>query len=177
MYHHAPLQLGFSIAFPLRPHWSISTELTYTRLATDIESGSDEYFYQIRQRLYYVGLPLQIHYNILISQRINLYVASGSTIEKCVSGEQTTTYQVSEAHRSNNGSSNRIGRGLWQWSLNASAGVQLNILPKIGLYFEHGITWYDPDGSSLPNPRHDKPWQFTMKGGLRYTLPSHQSNK
>lgn len=168
--HRTPFQLGFSVAYPLTDRWSLSTGLTYTRLSTDIESGSDASYYLTHQKLHYVGVPLQARFTALATRPLDLYITAGGMLEKCVYGEQTTTYQINQSHRSSDDDPKRVGKGLWQASLNASAGVQLNITTSIGLYFEPGLTWYAPDQSSLPNLRHDKQWQFTMQGGLRFTL-------
>jgi len=168
--HHTPLQLGFSVAYALNERWSISTGLTYTRLTTDIESGSETSYYLTSQRLHYIGLPIAARFTVFSSRYFDAYVSAGGMIEKCVDGEQTITYQIGESRKSSNETADRVGRGLWQASLNASAGVQFNILPALGIFFEPGLTWYADDHSSLPNIRHDKPWQFTMQGGLRLTL-------
>lgn len=168
--HHTPLQLGFSVAYALNERWSISTGLTYTRLTTDIESGTETSYYLTSQRLHYIGLPIAARFTAFSSRYFDAYVSAGGMIEKCVDGKQTITYQIGESRKSSSEAADRVGRGLWQASLNASAGVQFNILPALGIFFEPGLTWYADDHSSLPNIRHDKPWQFTMQGGLRLTL-------
>lgn len=168
--HHTPIQLGLSVAWALDERWSLGTGLTYTRLSTEIISGSHASYYVTDQRLHYIGVPLQVRFTALATRYIDLYLSGGGMLEKCVSGIQTTTYNVSKSYKSQNDSPQHLGRGLWQASLNASAGFQANITRSVGLYFEPGLTWYANDGSSLPNIRHDKPWQFTMQGGLRYTF-------
>lgn len=168
--HHTPLQLGLSVAYALDGRWSISTGLAYTRLTTDIESGSERSYYLTSQELHYIGLPVAVRFTAFSSRYFDAYASVGGMVEKCVGGEQTITYQMSESRKSSNGTAGHVGRGLWQASLNASAGAQLNILPSLGIFFEPGVTWYADDHSSLPNIRHDKPWQFTMQGGLRLTI-------
>lgn len=169
--HQTPLQLGLSVNIPLTGRWSLGTGLTYTRLATDITSGSDASYSLTEQRLHYVGIPVQVRFTALASRWADLYVSAGGMLEKCVYGVQTTSLYVNDFYKSQTSSDpQHVGRGLWQASLGASAGVQLNLTPSVGLYFEPGFTWYPSDGSSLYNIRHDKPCQFTMQGGLRLTL-------
>lgn len=169
--HHAPLQFGLSLSFPLTERWSLTTGLTYTRLSTDLESGSAASYYLTTQRLHYVGVPLQAGYTLFRSRPVNFYVAAGGTIEKCVKGTQTTAFHVDDTYKSATETDGSLGRGLWQGSLHAAAGAQLNLTRGVGLYFEPRLTYYIPDGSSLPNARHDQPWRFGWQAGLRFSLP------
>lgn len=168
--HHVPFQFGLNIAIPITQKWFVSTGLTYTRLTTDITSGSDASYFVTEQRLHYVGIPIQAGYTIFSSRPFNAYATAGFQIEKCVSGTQSTTYSIDQSYRSSSAYHNKLGRGLWQASFNASAGLQFNVTRNIGLYFEPGVSYYVSDGSSLPSIRHDKPWQFSMQGGLRFSF-------
>lgn len=171
IHHHAPLQFGLSLSIPLANRWSLRTGLTYTRLSTDIESGSSASYYLTEQRLHYVGVPLEIGYTFFRSRVVNFYAGAGGTIEKCVKGTQTTAFHVTDTYKSATETDGSVGRGLWQGSLHAAAGAQLNLTRGIGLYFEPRFTYYIPDGSSLPNLRHDQPWRFGWQAGLRFSLP------
>lgn len=168
--HRTPFVLGLSVSVPLTNRWAFTTGLTYTRLSTEIESGSEESYFVTSQRLHYVGVPLQASYTFFRSRPLNVYVTAGGEIEKCVKGEQSTVFNVDETYRSSAGNRTDLGKGLWQLSFNASAGLQFNIAKNIGLYFEPGVAFYVSDGSSLPSIRHDRPWQFNMQGGLRFSI-------
>ena len=170
--HHVPFQFGLNVAIPLTSKWFVSTGLTYTRLTTDITSGSDASYFVTKQRLHYIGIPIHAGYTFFSSRPFNAYATAGFQIEKCVSGTQSTTYSIDQSYRSSSAYHNKLGRGLWQASFNASAGLQFNVTRNIGLYFEPGVSYYVPDGSSLPSIRHDKPWQFSMQGGLRFSFSS-----
>lgn len=168
--HRTPFVLGLSVSVPLTNRWAFTTGLTYTRLSTEIESGSEESYFVTSQRLHYVGVPLQASYTLFRSRPLNVYVTAGGEIEKCVKGEQNTVFNVDETYRSSAGNRTDLGKGLWQLSFNASAGFQFNITKNMGLYFEPGVAYYVSDGSSFPSIRHDKPWQFNMQGGLRFSI-------
>lgn len=170
IHHHVPFQLGLNVAIPLTNRWFLTTGLTYTRLTTDITSGSDASYFITEQRLHYVGIPIQAGYTIFRSRPFNAYATAGFQIEKCVNGKQSTTYNIDNAYRSSSAYHTKLGSGLWQASFNAAAGLQLNVTRHVGIYFEPGVTYYVSDGSSLPSIRHDKPWQFSMQGGLRVSL-------
>lgn len=168
--HRTPIQAGLSIFFPLTARWSLGTGITYTHLSSDIESGSNESFYHTEQHLHYIGVPLQISYTAFKSRPFNAYLTAGAQLEKCVKGSQSTAYHIDNAYKSNASHSKHLGNGLWQASFNLSTGLQANITKHIGLYFEPGVTYFVSDGSSLLTIRHEKPWQFTMQGGIRFTF-------
>ena len=55
-------------------------------------------------------------------------------------------------------------------SVNASVGVQLNVLDNIGIYAEPGISYYFDDRSLLQTIYKEKPLNFNITVGMRYTL-------
>lgn len=168
--HRTPFQAGLSLTIKLNKRWSLGTGITYTHLSSDIESGSDVSFYHTEQHLHYVGIPLQANYTAFKSRPFNAYLTAGAQLEKCIKGSQNTSFHIDNAYKSNASHNKHLGNGLWQASVNIAAGLQANLTKSIGLYFEPGITYFIPDGSSLLTIRHEKPWQFTMQGGLRFTF-------
>ncbi len=168
--HKMPFQFGLSVSVPLTKRWSVRTGMTYTRLSTDIQAGSDVAYYVTQQSLHYVGVPLSASYTIYSSRFFNVYAAAGATLEKCVKAKRSTTFDNTSSKRSTASESEGFADGLWQLSLNASAGIQFNFTPAIGLYFEPGVSYYVNDGSSLPNIRHEHPGNLNMQGGLRFSF-------
>lgn len=168
--HKMPFQFGLSVSVPLTKKWSVRTGVTYTRLSTDIQAGSDVAYYVTQQNLHYVGVPVTAAYTIYASRFFNVYAAAGATLEKCVKAKRTVTFDNTSSKRSTASETEGFADGLWQFSLNASAGMQFNITPAIGLYFEPGVSYFLNDGSNLPNIRHEHPANFNMQGGLRYSF-------
>lgn len=168
--HHTPFKAGLNVGIPLTDRFTLHTGLTYTRLATDIQSGSSTSYYLTEQELHYVGLPLQVSARLFRWKALEAYAIAGAELEKCVKGHRTTSYRVDDAYKSTVKDERHIEGGLWQASANVAAGLQLKLLPRMGLYFQPGLTYYFDDRSSLPHIRHDRPVQFTMEGGLRIIL-------
>ena len=169
--HHAvPYTVGLSISIPFRKNWSVRSGLTYTRLSTDIQAGSDVAYYTTQQNLHYVGIPLSAAYSIYSSRYFDAYASVGIELDKCVKATRSTTFDNTDQLRSNHQRTTGFANGLWQFSANASAGVQLNVMPHVGLYFEPGVSYFVNDGSALPHVRHDHPWNFNMQGGIRISL-------
>lgn len=168
--HHTPFTTGLNVSIPLTHNWSLRTGVTYTKLTTDIQAGSDVAYYTTQQNLHYVGVPLAAAYTIYDSRFFSVYAATGVQLEKCVKATRSTTYDNTDQRRSSQTTIDGFANGLWQLSAQASVGGQLNLTRHIGLYFEPGVSYFVSDGSSLPNIRHDHPWNFNMQGGLRITL-------
>lgn len=170
IHHKKPFQTGLSVSLPVSNRWSLRTGLTYTCLSTDIQAGSDVAYYVTEQSLHYVGVPLSAAYSIYGSRYFDCYASAGAMLEKCVKSKRSTSFNNMEQQRTADTRTSGFADGLWQASANVSVGVQLNITPQVGLYFEPGVSYFIPDGSSLPNVRHEHPWNFNMQGGLRLSL-------
>ncbi len=168
-HHKMPVQIGLNLNIPLSNRWGLTTGLTYTRLNSDTQSGTPTAYYATEQTLHYVGIPLQLNYTILNTRYVGLYVGAGAAIEKCVKGVQRTEYVVGSNYHATTPEVHNLGRGLWQASLGATAGFELHLTRQVGLYVEPGVRYYLPDGSSLPNIRHDKPFNFSLQTGLRFS--------
>lgn len=167
-----PVQIGLGVSVPLTSRWRINTGLIYTRLSADIRSGSDDVYNVTKQRVYYIGVPVQAGYTFFTSRVADLYVTAGATAEKALKARSEKVYHradgtVSPAEEEDSPSA----RGLWQFSANLSAGVQLNVTKWVGVYCEPGVAYYFNDRSELPSVRHEHPWNFNLQAGLRFTLP------
>ena len=57
------------------------------------------------------------------------------------------------------------------WSVQATLGVQYNIVRGVGLFAEPGISFY-PENTKMPvnTIRTDKPLNFNLNAGLRFTF-------
>ncbi|MDO4930933.1 MAG: outer membrane beta-barrel protein [Bacteroidales bacterium] len=167
--HKLPLRLAFNVSVPLTDRLALETGLDYTYLRTDLQSGSADTYYATVQRLHYVGVPLHLNYSLYRSNAFDLYATAGGSFAKCVSGEWTTDYVVSGVAEGTSEHAT-VGRGLWQASLEAAAGVEARLSRRWGLFIEPGVTYYVKDGSTLPTLRHDHPLNFSLQLGLRWRI-------
>lgn len=166
--YRLPIRAGISFAYKINGRLSLGSGVTYTNLASEMREGSDSHYFTSEQTLHYVGIPLNMRYNIVSWKGIELYASAGLLAEKCVSGKLRKEYilnnQVEKEETQN------INEKPLQWSLNASAGLQYSITPSIGLYAEPGVSYYFKDGSSLKTIYKDKPFNFNLNLGLRFTF-------
>lgn len=146
IHHRQPIRFGLSLRYRLNDRWSMESGLSYTRLSSDIITTENGITSMTEQRLNYLGLPLNIIYNLWQSRHLGLYVSAGGVIEKS------------------------LDTSPWQFSLNGAAGAEYKLTDFFSLYAEPGIGYYFKDGSSTPTIYQDHPFNFTLSFGLRFNV-------
>lgn len=163
-----PIQIGVSVAYSFTDRLSIESGLTYSCLISDLSSGTPLGNYDIRQTLHYIGLPLALRYDFLKIKGVSLYASAGGQMEKCVAGKTRTDYFVDgKKVSSENG---RIMVEPLQWSVNAYVGAQYSFNRLVGLYVEPGAAYYFRNGSPVNCIYSERPFNFSLRAGLRFSL-------
>lgn len=163
-----PIQVGMSVAYSFTDRLSIESGLTYSCLISDLSSGTPLGNYDIRQTLHYIGLPLALRYDFLKIKGFSLYASAGGQMEKCVAGKTRTDYFVDgKKVSSENG---RIMVEPLQWSVNAYVGAQYSFNRLVGLYVEPGAAYYFRNGSPVNCIYSERPFNFSLRAGLRFSL-------
>lgn len=168
--HRLPVRAGISVVYSLNDRFGVESGLSYTNLTSDIKEGSGSHYYSAVQRLHYIGLPLNVKYRIWSWKSLDFYASGGGLVEKCVAATLDCDYFI-DNHK-NGGNDESISDRPWQFSVNASAGVQCNIVKSVGIYVEPGISYYFDDGSQLRTIYKDKPLNFNLNLGVRFLFQS-----
>lgn len=166
--HRLPIRFGVSFAYNLNDRFSIESGVSYTNLTSDIKEGSESYYFIGEQKLHYVGVPLNLKYRVLSLHKFDLYASAGVLAEKCVSAEVDKDFILD--FKKERSETEKLDEKPMQFSINASAGLQYNITDAIGLYAEPGVSYYFNDGSSIKNIYKEKPMNFNLNIGLRFTF-------
>lgn len=166
--HHLPVHAGANVAYRINDRWAIETGLSYTYLSTDIRDGSETYYYSGEQKLHFLGIPVGARFRAFSWKALDVYVGAGAMAEMCVSGKLDKTYILSGRTVDSEHEDARM-RPL-QWSANATAGLQYNITPLLGVYVEPGVNYYFDNGSDIETIYSDKPFNFNLNVGLRLTF-------
>lgn len=166
--HHLPIRIGLSVAYALTDRLSISSGLTYMRLASDIKDASRESKYIGEQRLHYVGIPVNVSYKVASFRWLGLYGTAGVLAEKCVSGTTDEGYVVNNTVQQTN--THDISTKPLQMSVNAGVGIQFDFIDNVGIYAEPGLSYYFDDGSALQTIYKEKPLNFNLNVGVRFKL-------
>ena len=169
--HHLPIRIGLSVAYALTDRLSISSGLTYTRLASDIKDASRESKYIGEQRLHYVGIPVNVSYKVASFRWLGLYGTAGVLAEKCVSGTTDDGYVENNTMKYTN--THDISSKPLQMSVNAGVGIQFDFIDNVGIYAEPGLSYYFDDGSALQTIYKEKPLNFNLNVGVRFKLSKY----
>lgn len=157
--HHQPLRFGLSLRYDIGNRWSVESGLSYSYHKSDMTSLSGNSEMTTEQRLSYVGIPLNVGYQLWSGSRFGFYISAGGMVEKMVKGSrttQTTTENVSI-------------RPL-QFSLNGAAGAEFRIDQSFSLYVEPGLSYHFNNGSPVPTIYQDEPLNFNLNAGLRFSF-------
>lgn len=169
--HKMPVKIGASIRYDFNRFLGIESGLTYSFLSSDLKTGEEgavSGWSKSMQSIHYLGIPLNLSFNIFSSRYFNAYVTAGGLMEKCVRGSlKTDEYLDGKYHGS---SSTTLKQKGLQWSVNGAAGIQVNILPQLGLYMEPGVSHHFSNNSKVRTIYSDKPTDFSLSFGLRYTI-------
>lgn len=166
--HKVPVTFGLSLYYNLGKRWGIGTGLNYTKLSSELHSGSDNNYIKGDQTIHYIGLPVQVNYNVIRKGRFTGYITGGALVEKPISGSVTTSYIVNDEVKES--SKERLDHKPFQFSVNAAAGLQLKIVDKIGVYAEPGIGYHFKEENAPNTIYKEKPLHFNMKFGIRVLL-------
>lgn len=169
--HKIPVKVGLTARYNITGRLGVETGLTYSILSSSVKIGNSETgknWSTGSQTLHYLGIPLNISFNILNSRYVNIYVTGGGMMEKSISGSiKTDEYVDGKFDRTL--TTNISPKGL-QWSVNAAAGIQANILPQLGFFVEPGVSHHFKNSSRVRSIYTDKPTDFSLGFGLRYSF-------
>ena len=168
--HKLPVKIGVSFRYGFNEKLGIESGLTYTLLNSTFTTaaGTANGNTTGKQTLHYIGIPLNVTYNIIGSKLFNVYASAGGAMEKAVGGYFETTGHVDGKRSETN--RNSLKPKELQWSLNASAGAQVNVLNQLGLYVEPGISYRIPSGSHVRSIYTDKKLDFSIGFGIRFNF-------
>ena len=154
--HEIPVSVGLSARFFLTDRLSINTGLNYTRY----KSLRTRWFAATHdqqkdwQYAHYIGVPVRLDYNAVNRKHFNLYFGAGLQMDKCVYATV---------------GDERLHEKQILFGLNGAMGLQVNIVPMVGLYFEPEVSYAFNKGA-IETFRSDEPFVVTVRGGLRFNF-------
>ena len=154
--HEIPVSVGLSARFFLTDRLSINTGLNYTRyksLRTRWFAATHDH-QEDWQYVHYLGVPVRLDYMAINRKHFNLYFGAGMQVDKCVYATV---------------GDERLHEKQILFGLNGAMGLQVNIVPRVGLYFEPEISYALNEGT-LETFRSDEPFVVTARGGLRFNF-------
>jgi hypothetical protein len=166
--HKVPVTFGLSVYYSLGKRWGIGTGLNYTKLSSELHSGSDNNYIKGDQTVHYIGIPVQVNYNVIQKGKFTGYITGGALVEKPIAGNITTSYVVDGKIKET--SKERVEPKPLQFSVNTAVGFQLKLIDKVGIYAEPGIGYHFKEETAPNTIYKEKPIHFNMKFGIRVLL-------
>lgn len=166
--HFQPVTLGVSLKYNLNDSWSVTSGLNYTVLSSQLSTGSYNHYYNSRQTLHYLGLPVTVNYTVWRSGQLSTYISGGGMVEKNVAGTLSTDYIVDNNIEER--SQGRLSVKPLQWSVSSAAGIEYRLWKGIGLYAEPGVTYHFRNGSGVETIYREKQLNFNIRLGLRFSF-------
>ena len=146
--HRLPVRVGINVAYRLTDRLSVESGVSYTRLSSDMKDGTKNNYSSSSQKLDYIGVPLNVKYRAFGYRRLSVYASAGLLTEKCVSGKTTHEYVISgekKKHEAEDG------------TLDEKRRVTV-------------VLYYFDDRSPLSTIYKEKPLNFNLNLGVRYTI-------
>lgn len=167
-----PLSLGVGARIALNDKWSLGTGVEWTLLSRTFtgiyaEAGANGSLAKsinsdISHELHYIGIPLNLYYNILSDKGIKFYAWGGAGLEKGVSNKYRIHCEPEDIFYKES------VKGV-QWSAGLGLGLEFSLNDRLGLYIDPSARYYfDCDQPS--SVRTQKPYMLNFEAGLRFNL-------
>ena len=166
IHHRQPIHFGLLLRYALNDRWGIESGLSYALLTSDITLSSTFFKAEAEQSLSYIGIPVNVSYQIWGSRHFNVYATVGGMAEKMVRGKQhqVVTYPTkTEADES-------VSIRPLQFSVSGGIGAEFQFIDWLSIYAEPGVGYWFDNGSSIPTYYQEKPFSFNLNVGLRFNI-------
>ena len=164
-----PISFGLGAKFYLSDRWALGTGVnlsilnrsfpgTYTKDGSAVVTSNQE----IKHSVQYVGIPVNLYFDLLSSRRIKMYTFAGGSVEKGIAqkyiipGSDGPEYWKKKVP------------GL-QGSVGLGAGFQMNLTDRLGVYVDPSARYYF--GAGQPKTiRTQQDVMFNLEFGIRFDL-------
>ena len=165
-HHYMPINFSMALKYKLNHRFALETGLSYSRLKSEFEMGSNGNTINEQQTIHYLGIPVKGIYNIYNRKTWSFYGSLGLSIEIPVHTPLNTSYYL---HGVLEATEKTTIRAPWQWSVGTGLGLQYNFTPNIGLFAEPSLQYYIPTGTQIQTYRTEHPFTFSLPLGIRFT--------
>lgn len=165
-HHDKPITFGIYAAKNIGLNWNLETGIQYALLKSKFRMGEGAYYADRTQKAHYLGIPLRISYKWLNTTRWAAYTSAGVQLNIPLYGWAREKYVTGHVCPYNGAL--RFTPPI-QWTVGAGVGLQYNITPNWGLYFEPTLNWHIPNGSTIHTIWTEQPFTVTAPFGIRFT--------
>lgn len=168
IHHRQPVRVGMTVRYPISDRWSVESGLQYSRLSSDITVSSVGNGSQTDQDLDYLGVPVNVNYQLVGGKRWSVYASAGGAVEKMVKGKRTTR----DVANGKEGPVERESVSIkpLQYSVTGAIGAEYHVDSTISIYAEPGVSYHFDNHSAIPTYYQEKPLGLSLNVGLRFNL-------
>ena len=153
--HDRPITIGIQVGIPVADRWSVATGLAYTYLHSEIEDGTALSSIHTDQKLHFIGVPVQLNYQLYNNRYCDIYLGTGGRIDFGVSGK--TNHDSHLSHLPVN------------FSLKVSTGVQVKLFKSLNIYAEPSVQYNIPGSTRYKTYFTEHKTMFDLQLGVRFT--------
>lgn len=153
--HDRPITIGLQVGIPVADRWSVATGLAYTYLHSEIEDGTALSNIHTDQKLHFIGVPVQLNYQLYNNRYCDIYIGTGGRIDFGVSGK--TNLESHLSHLPVN------------FSLKVSTGVQVKLFKSLNIYAEPSVQYNIPGSTRYKTYFTEHKTMFDLQLGVRFT--------
>lgn len=155
-----PVNAGLQIQFPVGENMAVGIGVNYSMLKSKYDCLIDKVHYGVKQKLHYIGVPVNVYGLVVERNNFSFYVNAGVTLEKGIRAVyELNSYRDSQKYRTDI-------EGV-QFSINAGLGVEYKFGNAVGLYFEPNLVYYT-NSEVMYSIRTDQPFQVKADIGFRF---------
>ena len=165
-HHDLPITLEIDLQYRINEQWRLGTGISYTELNSQFITGMPQAGFIEKQKVQYIGIPVNCSYYLTGTKQWNLYISTGVTVEIPINATLSTDYILDASSFYNK---NENLNAPLQFSGKIGVGLQYNITPNIGVFAEPSMQYYIPNGSDIETYRTEHPFVVTMPIGLKLT--------
>ena len=164
-----PVSVGAGVRLGFTPKWSMSIGLNYSFLTRTFdgiyteEGKSPVEYSDIRNSQHYIGIPVNVYYNIIRKNFVDLYAYAGGAADYCVSNKYTAENDGKPLYY--NGSVGSV-----QFSANIGIGVEFILTDHLGLYIDPSLRYYFRNSKAPKSIRTVQPLMLGFEAGFRILL-------
>ena len=167
-----PVSGGISFRYDFNPRWGIGTGIVYTNLSRsflgdyhEVENGAftkQLFDTDITNQQHYLGIPLNVFFNIVNTGNWNIHVRMDGMGEKLVDNHFLIHDSDGDIHL------HQKAEGL-QFSAGVGVGLEFKFSPNVGIYFDPTLRYYF-DGNQPRSLRTIQPLRMDFEVGMRFSL-------
>ncbi len=174
MEHSQPVSFGVTVSKSIVNNLYVETGIVYSYLYSKTKNSSTSSQEYESQRLHYLGVPLNLNYNIISYKQLNVYSSVGGMIEKDIYGslrynkEGIPVLNINDGEKSESYKDKTISQRNPQLSVNVGLGLSYPVFKDLKLYGKIGGAYYFDANNRYKTIYSDRKIVMDLSLGLRY---------